>query len=493
MPKRTHDQLYELSEIDSRSRQQQCHELAKTMQTRRDQGDRTTFFLDETDQDLTYIAFDTTGPHYTIWTVRPPPGSSRGTTSSPSLYTGTRHTVAALALVLFDQVAFAQALSGQVVAVTELDRTSLFSEQYHVDQGQTRRRVLEQVQQTLARVRPAPTSLSGVVFGTYGLFLTIARLMSTADLAHLGTTSKQLNGFLLRYLCSEGPLHISAIVDRAGRWVTKMEPYRDALRSVYGVKTQAELQALPTTLQRLTFDSRFDDEDLPLAFPQSLQTLKVNSYNRTFEAGVLPATLTDLSLGEYYNQPLLHLPDSVQRLSWGKRFTHLTDIRWPKSLHTLKSGSALDLTKSLPDGLTTVSCGFCELTPGWLPETVRQLELVQHSYNRGDRRLGQYMMPWKIPLATLPSELQSLTVSVGAGGDMRDPEIAPGALPTTLQSLTLSTAGDTLRFAKGVLPSTLRDLVLIRTAIPREYYPRGMTLTYIERTSRQTVATSRIL
>lgn len=193
-------------------------------------------------------------------------------------------------------------------------------------------------------------------------------------------------------------------------------------------------------LTSLTLPERFNGKMPKQVFPATLRELTFGNYfDQLLYYGDLPPNLTKLTFGDDFNQPLPHLvlPATLLSLSFGKSFDW--NIRVPRNLTSLKFGANFDSLMQLDD----------------LPPSLTCLQF-------GDS-FKQPIFP-----AVLPPSLQVLIF-----GAAFDEPLATKTLPASLTYLNL---GRAFNHALLELPPNLTVLVLSRAftwALPE--LPNGLT------------------
>ncbi|GAM18375.1 hypothetical protein SAMD00019534_015500 [Acytostelium subglobosum LB1] len=138
---------------------------------------------------------------------------------------------------------------------------------------------------------------------------------------------------------------------------------KTTIRSL-GLEAYSEKRTLSsfTSLTSLKLNGHtFRMEDLPIMWcPQSVKTLRLDHTYIVLTAGLLPQTLTHLTLGGTFNEPLTSrmLPDSLIELHLGISFNQ--QLCLPNGLTTLTFGNSFDQTltaRILPQSLTKLKVG----------------------------------------------------------------------------------------------------------------------------------------
>ncbi|EGC34292.1 hypothetical protein DICPUDRAFT_17773, partial [Dictyostelium purpureum] len=191
----------------------------------------------------------------------------------------------------------------------------------------------------------------------------------------------------------------------------------------FGMGFNKPLYALSTNLSltSLSLGHYFNTEILPGDLPVSLKTLIFDgctfgrklrahisfsnwqfygsSYNKPFQKGALPPSLTHLELSEDYNHPFKEgdLPPGLLVLAFGKFDQPIKLNQLPNSLQYLKFGplwnhplsyyNLLSMSKKsiLPNSLTHLDLSYCKfdqvLSNGDIPSTLKCLKLPKN-YNK---------------------------------------------------------------------------------------------------------------
>ncbi|GAM23709.1 hypothetical protein SAMD00019534_068840, partial [Acytostelium subglobosum LB1] len=214
---------------------------------------------------------------------------------------------------------------------------------------------------------------------------------------------------------------------------------------------------IPPSLTSLKLKSTFHYNLRFDQLPPSLKTLELGDHFKTYSEDAnrrMPTTITSLSLGDIYNDPLLPglLPPSLISLTLGARFDQRIGERsLPLTLETLKIG--MNYTQEfglevLPPSLTSLSFDRYslynkEFMPGVLPNQLQSLTLGKH-YNQMFR------------VGSLPPELTRLSISQTYDSKYNQ-EFQPGVLPASLHILTL---GHSFKqsIRRGILPNSLTEI-----------------------------------
>jgi hypothetical protein len=193
---------------------------------------------------------------------------------------------------------------------------------------------------------------------------------------------------------------------------------------------------LPESLQTITFGNYFNQPIDNL--PKSLQSIRFSPYSE-FNKRVdnLPASLQSITFGNFFNQPVNHLPKSLQTITFGYSFDQPVD-HLPESLKTITFGDHFDQpVDHLPRSLQAITFGdeFNQRVDK-LPESLQSIEF-NAMFNK--------------PVKKLPRSLQTITF-----GQLFNQSV--NELPKSLQSISFSPYSS---FNQSVdkLPESLHSII----------------------------------
>ncbi len=185
----------------------------------------------------------------------------------------------------------------------------------------------------------------------------------------------------------------------------------------------------PASLQQLSFGEYFNQPIAGVVWPASLQQLSFGkSFNQPIAGVVWPASLQQLSFGSNFNKPIAGVvwPASLQQLSFGLYFNQpIVGVVWPASLQQLSFGESVNMLGN----------GFNQP----IVDVVWPSSLQQLSFG------GTFNQP--IAGVSWPTSLQQLSF----GGTFNQP-IAGVTWPTSLQQLSFGKSFNQPRV--GVRPTT---------------------------------------
>ncbi|GAM25765.1 hypothetical protein SAMD00019534_089400 [Acytostelium subglobosum LB1] len=194
------------------------------------------------------------------------------------------------------------------------------------------------------------------------------------------------------------------------------------------------ISSLPPSITELTLGHRFNGSIRGLALLSSLESLIIICPLKHSLVGVLPASLTHLSLfghfkyqdehvvesfanasqslprslitlniGNWFNRPLQSLPHALTSLTFGDHFNSPLPNPLPRSLITLKFGQDFNqpLDQELPHSITSLHFGYC------FNQVIEPLPASLTSLRLGDIN-GHYSHSFKLPL---PKSLTALWMS----------------------------------------------------------------------------------
>ena len=140
------------------------------------------------------------------------------------------------------------------------------------------------------------------------------------------------------------------------------------LQHISGIDDLDQLQALPTSLQSLTFhrsfNQRLDEYFMRTNLPKLERLTFGDRFNQPLDQCVsLPRNLIHLTFGWEFNERLdgIEWPSRLQTLTLGNYFNHtLVGVTFPESLMTLRFGCGFKRSMEgvkLPNGLQTLIFG----------------------------------------------------------------------------------------------------------------------------------------